>query len=45
MNLEQVEREIYETYQWFHREAPSVKPQEHGRLAQLWRYVDMSLTD
>lgn len=41
MNLEQVEQEIYETYQWFHREAPNVKPQEAGHLAQLWRYVDM----
>lgn len=45
MNLEQVEKEIYETYQWFHREAPHVRPAEAGRLALLWRAFESLVSE
>lgn len=40
LSLEEAEQEIYDTYQFFAREAPGVTPQEVGRLGELWRIVD-----
>jgi len=40
MDLAQVEKEIYDTYQWFAREAPGVVVQEQGHLARLWSVAD-----
>lgn len=40
MTLEQVEQSIYETYQWFAREAPGVTPVETGTLGDLWALFD-----
>lgn len=34
--LAEVEQEIQETYFWFHEQNPFVKPQETGRLGDLW---------
>lgn len=39
--LEEVEQEIYDTYQWFHQQNPHVKPQETGRLGDLWALFDL----
>lgn len=38
--LEQVEQEIYETYQWFAHEAPGVTVREEGHLGRLWAVAD-----
>lgn len=40
MDLDAVEREIYDQYQWFAREAPGVRVQESGHLADLWAVAD-----
>lgn len=44
-NLAEVERNIYEYYQWFHHTAPGVIPKEEGNLAQLWRMFDMLVNE
>lgn len=44
MTVAQIEQEIYETYQHFHREAPGVQPQEEGRLGFLWEAFDYLVT-
>lgn len=43
LDLTTAENEIYQTYQWFAKEAPGVTAREEGRLAQLWAYVDRHL--
>ena len=45
MNLEQVEKEIYDTYRFFAVTAPGIQPKESGRLQQLWRYFDSHVND
>lgn len=40
LSLEEAEQEIYNTYQFFAREAPGVTPREVGTLGALWRIVD-----
>lgn len=40
MSIEQVEQDIYNLYQHFHREAPGVWPREEGQLAHLWSTFD-----
>lgn len=40
MSLEEVERDIYDTYRWFSEVAPGVVVREEGRLAQLWAAFD-----
>lgn len=35
-----LEKQAEEIYLWFHREAPDVKPQETGALAEIWRELD-----
>lgn len=40
MRLEEVEKEIQAVYRWFAEQAPGVRVQEHGRLAQLWAEFD-----
>jgi len=45
MTLEEAEQEIYAIYHYFAREAPGVTPVEHGRLANLWRFVDLHLEE
>jgi len=39
--LAEVEQDIYDTYQWFHDQNPFVKPQESGRLGDLWALFDI----
>lgn len=41
MTLEEVEQRIYDFYQWYAREAPGVKPKEHGLLGILWSKFDL----
>lgn len=36
MTLEEIEARIEATYQWFHAEAPGVKPRLVGELGALW---------
>ena len=43
--LAEVEREIYDTYQWFHKENPLVKPQETGQLGALWSLFDLLIEE
>lgn len=44
--LEEVENELYETYQWFHKEAGvSVVPREEGQLGSLWALHDLLVED
>lgn len=43
--LEEVEQDIYNTYQWFHRENPHVKPQETGQLGALWGLFDLLIEE
>lgn len=44
--LEEVEREIYDTYHWFHREAGvNVYPREEGRLGALWSLFDLLIEE
>ena len=38
--LDVIEKQIYETYQWWAKQAPGVTPREEGRLADLWRVAD-----
>lgn len=44
MTLEEVEKELWDYYQFFSQVAPGVTPVETGRLAELWgmfeEYVD-----
>lgn len=39
-SLEETENEIAGVYRWFAREAPGVRVQEEGHLAQLWAVAD-----
>lgn len=43
--LEEVENEISETYKWFHKENPTVKPQETGQLGALWALFDILIEE
>ena len=44
--LEEVEQEISQTYQWFHREAGvTVYPREEGHLGSLWALHDLLVED
>jgi len=38
--LEEIDQQLYDTYQWWHINKPGVTPVEVGRLAQLWRAFD-----
>ncbi len=40
MTLEEIEKRIYETYQFFSTVAPGVTPQESGELGALWALFD-----
>lgn len=40
MTLEDIEQQIYEHYQHFHKEAPGVQALETGTLYYLWRAFD-----
>lgn len=43
--LSEVEQELYETYRWFHKENPLVKPQETGQLGALWSLFDLLIEE
>lgn len=43
MKLQEIEDEIAHVYRWFAAEAPGVRVQEHGRLAQLWREFEFRI--
>ena len=38
--LNRLHEQIAGIYQWWHREAPDVRPREEGLLATLWAEVD-----
>lgn len=40
LNLERVEQDIYDFYQFFAITAPGVTPRLEGRLGQLWAHFD-----
>lgn len=40
MTLEDIEQQIYDYYQHFHREAPGVQALETGILHYLWKAFD-----
>jgi hypothetical protein len=44
--LAEVEQEIYDTYQWFHKNAGvNVYPQESGQLGALWSLFDLLIEE
>ncbi len=44
--LAEVEQEIYDTYQWFHKQAGVyVRPREEGRLGALWGLWSLLVED
>lgn len=44
--LAEVEQDIYDTYQWFHREGGiGVYPREEGRLGNLWALWDLLIEE
>ena len=43
--LEEVERELYETYRWWHEQAPGVTPKEEGTLGALWGLFDLLIEE
>lgn len=43
--LAEVEQDIYDTYKWFHEQNPFVKPQESGRLGDLWALWDIMIEE
>lgn len=45
-SLAEVEQEIYDTYQWFHKEGGvTVYPREEGNLGALWALHDLLVDD
>lgn len=45
IELSEVERRIYNTYQWFAKESPLTVVQETGQLAQLWAIADRAYSE
>lgn len=43
--LAEVEQDIHDTYQWFHKEAPGVTPREEGNLGALWALHDLLIEE
>lgn len=43
MTLAEIEDEIEATYKWWAEMKPGVKPQEVGRLADLWRAFEVAM--
>lgn len=43
--LPELEKDIHDTYKWFHRENPFVKPQETGNLGALWALFDIMIAE
>lgn len=43
LTLDEIEFRIYETYQYFAREAPGVTAQEEGDLGLLWSLFDREM--
>lgn len=45
-SLAEVEQEIYDTYQWFHKEGGvTVYPREEGQLGALWALFDILIEE
>lgn len=45
-SLAEVEQEIYDTYQWFHKEGGvTVYPREDGQLGALWHLFDLLIEE